>query len=505
MGRLASSSSSSRARPPPSVVAPGRRRATTTTTTTTNAAAAAAAADEGSATSTSFASLASSSSLHADVARALSALGFDDATTTQAAAIPSIAANDDVVLAAETGSGKTFAYLAPIISNLTARNAVGVGRVGALILCPNATLCAQVAAAADSLRRADGATPLVRTVALTPNAMLDDRNLPDVVVATPARAAADVLRFNDGGWRRGNFHPAVVHIRHVVFDEADALLSGGYLRAVRGCFDVLYREEKLAALGLTAPPASDDDADVASADSSDLGDVAADRDSADVTADPGWTGDAKRNDAAYEKDWRDDHDDVGGGGGGRDRDRRPRGYHRGPALGGKGLVGSGAGRDFRRQYVFAAATVMSNGKKTPGAIIRHGFPDARWVQGKRLHMAVERCVLLTLVPVRPRRRGERRSLRTFPGVHIRPPLGFNARLRRLSTPTYAFELHPDVRLEMERPSESRRSGSRWTIARARTRSGRRSASPWRKVRTHLLLTWTKLTPTCRDAIGRWCS
>jgi len=220
--------------------------------------------------------------------------------------------------------------------------------------------------------------------------MLDDRNLPDVVVATPARAAADVLRFNDGGWRRGNFHPAVVHIRHVVFDEADALLSGGYLRAVRGCFDVLYREEKLAALGLTAPPASDDDADVASADSSDLGDVAADRDSADVTADPGWTGDAKRNDAAYEKDWRDDHDDVGGGGGGRDRDRRPRGYHRGPALGGKGLVGSGAGRDFRRQYVFAAATVMSNGKKTPGAIIRHGFPDARWVQGKRLHMAVER-------------------------------------------------------------------------------------------------------------------
>ena len=53
---------------------------------------------------------------------------------------------------------------------------------------------------------------------MTPNAMLDDRNLPDVVVATPARAAADVLRFNDGGWRRGNFHPAVVHIRHVVFD-----------------------------------------------------------------------------------------------------------------------------------------------------------------------------------------------------------------------------------------------------------------------------------------------
>ena len=51
----------------------------------------------------------------------------------------------------------------------------------------------------------------------------------------------------------------------------------------------------------------------------------------------------------------------------------------------------------------------------------------------------------TLVPIRPRRRGERRSLRTFPGVSLRPPLAFNPRPRRLSTPTDAFELHPDLR------------------------------------------------------------
>jgi len=42
---------------------------------------------------------------------------------------------------------------------------------------------------------------------------------------------------------------------------------------------------------------------------------------------------------------------------------------------------------------------------------------------------------LTLVPVRPRRRGGRRSLRTFPGVSLRPgSLAFNTRPRRLSTP-----------------------------------------------------------------------
>ena len=52
----------------------------------------------------------------------------------------------------------------------------------------------------------------------------------------------------------------------------------------------------------------------------------------------------------------------------------------------------------------------------------------------------------TLVPIRPRSRGERRSLRTFAVVSLRPPLPFNTRPRRLSTPTDTFQLHPDFRL-----------------------------------------------------------
>ena len=47
---------------------------------------------------------------------------------------------------------------------------------------------------------------------------------------------------------------------------------------------------------------------------------------------------------------------------------------------------------------------------------------------------------LTLVPIRPRPRGERRSLRTFAVVSLRPPLAFNSRPRRLSTPTDAFQI-----------------------------------------------------------------
>ena len=56
----------------------------------------------------------------------------------------------------------------------------------------------------------------------------------------------------------------------------------------------------------------------------------------------------------------------------------------------------------------------------------------------------ERGAFYTLVPIRPRWRGERRFLRTFAGVSLRPPLGFNPRHRRLSTPSDAFQLHPDI-------------------------------------------------------------
>jgi len=52
----------------------------------------------------------------------------------------------------------------------------------------------------------------------------------------------------------------------------------------------------------------------------------------------------------------------------------------------------------------------------------------------------------TLVPIRPRRRGERRSLRTLPGASLRPgSLALDPRPRRLSTPkSDAFQLHPDI-------------------------------------------------------------
>jgi leucyl-tRNA synthetase len=97
----------------------------------------------------------------------------------------------------------------------------------------------------------------------------------------------------------------------------------------------------------------------------------------------------------------------------------------------------------------ALGTVLANEEVIDGLSERGNHPVIRkpmkqWMlkitaYGDRLL----RRVVLTLVPIRPRSRGERRSLRTFAGVSLRPFLALNHRHRRLSTPPDAFQLHPD--------------------------------------------------------------
>ena len=118
---------------------------------------------------------------------------------------------------------------------------------------------------------------------------------------------------------------------------------------------------------------------------------------------------------------------------------------------------------------------------------RRDRPRRDDVDGARSHpREVERrgAFSLTLVPIRPRRRGERRSLKTFAGVSLRPPLGFNPRPRCLSTPPDAFELHPDIIARTERPATvaDGRRGRPDGHARGERGRGRGRADPIERVR-----------------------
>lgn len=50
-----------------------------------------------------------------------------------------------------------------------------------------------------------------------------------------------------------------------------------------------------------------------------------------------------------------------------------------------------------KQYVFVAATLPVNGKKTAGALLKHMFPDAEWVSGNYLHCHNPRCFTFPLL------------------------------------------------------------------------------------------------------------
>lgn len=93
----------------------------------------------------------------------------------QASCIPCILSGNDVVVAAETGSGKTHGYLAPLMDKLCSRldnsgNPIANTEMSpyheiSLILCPNIMLCEQVVRMANCLH-GDTGEPLLKVAAV---------------------------------------------------------------------------------------------------------------------------------------------------------------------------------------------------------------------------------------------------------------------------------------------------------------------------------------------------
>lgn len=151
----------------------------------------------------------------------LAALGFQDPTPVQAAAIPALAAGETVQALAPTGSGKTLAFLIPLLLRIEPEPA----RTRLLILAPTRELGAQIARVAETvalrLRELDGRSLRVRTAFGGQRAetqKLELQKNPHVVVATPGRAL-DCLRTEALD---------LYGLDAVVLDEADLMLSMGF-------------------------------------------------------------------------------------------------------------------------------------------------------------------------------------------------------------------------------------------------------------------------------------
>jgi ATP-dependent RNA helicase RhlE len=179
--------------------------------------------------------------LHPSLSRALDDLGFEKPTPIQAEAIPAALAGRDVLASAATGSGKTAAFLLPILQRLLA---LPRGTTRALVLTPTRELAAQIAGDAHDLARHTHLrfAAVYGGVAMGPQ-LRAFRSGADLIVATPGRLL-DHLRQRSA--RLGG-------LEVLVLDEADRMLDMGFLPDVKRILAELPRRRQTLFFSATMP------------------------------------------------------------------------------------------------------------------------------------------------------------------------------------------------------------------------------------------------------------
>lgn len=173
----------------------------------------------------------------------LTALGFEEPTPIQEAAIPAILAGSDVLGQAATGTGKTAAFALPLIERWALGKAPSDPVI--LVLTPTRELCLQVSESFHSYGRDAGiiVTPIYGGQEYGRQIRSLKRGT-HVVVATPGRALDHI--------NRGTLKLDAV--KAVVLDEADEMLDLGFADELDAIFEALPEGVQTALFSATLPP-----------------------------------------------------------------------------------------------------------------------------------------------------------------------------------------------------------------------------------------------------------
>jgi ATP-dependent RNA helicase RhlE len=156
-----------------------------------------------------------------ELGRAVADQGYVTPTPIQRAAIPAVLAGRDVLAGAQTGTGKTAAFVLPILQRLAAPQGTAPR---ALVLTPTRELAAQVAASAAAYGRYSGARIVVMFGGVSDKPQIEAlRGGCDLLVATPGRLL-------DLAQQRALDLSCVSTL---VLDEADRMLDMGFIHSIR--------------------------------------------------------------------------------------------------------------------------------------------------------------------------------------------------------------------------------------------------------------------------------
>ncbi|ODV63642.1 ATP-dependent RNA helicase DBP8 [Ascoidea rubescens DSM 1968] len=177
------------------------------------------------------------------LSESLLAMKITTPTDIQKACIPKILQNYDCIGGAKTGSGKTIAFAAPILSTWSEDPSAIYG----VVLTPTRELALQIAEQFTAL----GASMNIRVSVIVGGEdivkqALELQNKPHFVIATPGRLADHITNSGDDticGLRR---------VKYLVLDEADRLLSNSFGDDLEKCFSILPSSDKRQTLLFTA-------------------------------------------------------------------------------------------------------------------------------------------------------------------------------------------------------------------------------------------------------------
>jgi len=163
--------------------------------------------------------------LSAELLRATTKQGYQEATPIQQQAIPLILEGHDLLAGAQTGTGKTAGFTLPLLQRLQMSGQQGnKRRIRALILVPTRELAAQVAESVEDYGRylPFKSAVIFGGVSINPQLQKLGRGV-DIVIATPGRLLDHM--------QRGTIRLDAVET--LVLDEADRMLDMGFIRDIR--------------------------------------------------------------------------------------------------------------------------------------------------------------------------------------------------------------------------------------------------------------------------------
>lgn len=176
---------------------------------------------------------------------AISMMGYEEPTPVQEQVIPLILEDQDLIACAQTGTGKTAAFLLPLIDKIL--QIPDTGSVNTIIILPTRELAQQIDQQLQGFAYFAGVSSIAVYGGNTGSDWEQEKRAlsqgADIIIATPGRLKSHLV----------HNYARLEHLRHLVLDEADRMLDMGFIDDIRQIIGRLPQERQTLLFSATMP------------------------------------------------------------------------------------------------------------------------------------------------------------------------------------------------------------------------------------------------------------